>query len=180
MPRPTSQTPEHPSGWGPQRALATMSGFQAALHSHLTYLELLFKEGSGNRVSWESSPPSAPARNPSRWGLRGGRSLQVLLCSRPFGWVTQSTLTPSQWMRLPNACIPLWATFQGWFVKSNLLSQPRWAGQLSSPNRAPRAGHCLRDLQWMTSWLGSASAASRSSVAAARLSVAVASFYLIL
>ena len=40
---------------------------------HLTHSELILREGSGNRVSWESSPPSALARNPSRWGSRRGR-----------------------------------------------------------------------------------------------------------
>ena len=34
--------------------------------------------------------------------VEGRQALQVLLCSGPVRQVTQSTLTPSQWMRLPN------------------------------------------------------------------------------
>ena len=95
-----------------------------------------------------SSQESLQVRVERKWAL------QVLLCSRPLGWVVLSPFAPSQWMRLPNTCIPLWATFLGWFIKSNPLSWPRWAQQLGSPNKAPTAGCHLRDLQWMTSQLG--------------------------
>ena len=160
IPGPTSQTPEHPSGQEPQRALTTMLGFLSCFACHLTHPELLLRKGSGDRVSWESSPPYCFGQESLQVRVEGRWVLQVLLCSRPFRWVTQSPCTPSWWMRLPSTCVLLWATFWGWFIKSKLPSQPRWAGQLGSPNWAPTAGCCLRDLQWMTSWLGSASASS--------------------
>ena len=121
------------------------------LHMPLDPLRTIIEGGLGKRGQLGIISPFCSSQETLQVRVEGRWALQVLLCSRPVGWVTQSALTPSQWMRLPDTCIPLRVTFWEQLIENNLLSRPRWAGQLGSPDRAPMVGCHLRDLPWMTS-----------------------------
>ena len=169
MPRPASQTPEHLSGLGPSESSCHHVGVLSCFACHLEPFRTIIEGGLGWHGQLGVISPFCSGQETIQVRVKGRKALQVLLCSRPFRQVAQSPFTPSQWMMLHDACVPLWATFWRWLIKSNLPSWPRWAGWLVSPNRAPVVGCHLRALWWMTSWLGPMSMASRSS-AAARLS----------